>query len=68
METELQIAVGEWQKQKNKLNMSVNITFQSKSVYWLVLRLSELNDVMDVLSNKIEFIHYQRCLLQQVSK
>ncbi len=64
METELQIAVGEWQKQKNKLYMSVNITFQSKSVYWLVLRLSELNDMMDVLSNKIEFIHYQRCLLQ----
>ncbi len=64
METELQIAVGEWQKQKNKLNMSVNITFQSKSVYWLVLRLSELNHMMDVLSNKIEFIHYQRCLLQ----
>ncbi len=29
METELQIAVGEWQKQKNKLNMSVNITVQS---------------------------------------
>lgn len=65
MATELQIVwlLGSMAEKEIK-HVFVNITFQSKSANWLELRLSELSDMIDVLSNKtfyltIEFIHYQ---------